>query len=415
MTATAGRGEFDVCIAVMNINEDGKITLLDEDGNELVQPRAQGPITASLVDPDGGVTGITWEWDRSQLNPPFTDDDDITDPMSDTYTPTNADTSFFLRVTATYMDAKNDAEDTDDRTAVATAPYAVLEVLDEKQEPVFPQADIEVEVAENSPSTTYVGEAIDEAVDPDKGTTLTYSLVGDDAALFDLVPDTRQIVVARPLPNDEDPPDMWYKVDLNHEDKNSYTVMLKASDGALSDTLMVTITVTGRNEAPSTPVEATGAVTTPGNNAPEFPAATDTREVAENTATGTDIGAPVMATDADEDDTLTYMLGGADMASFAIDMDTGQIMTKEPLDYETKASYTVTVTASDGTDEAMVTVTITVTDVDEPVVAGDIDGNGMISKTEVITAFRAYVAGQYTKTQIIAIFRQYVADAASSQ
>ena len=31
-----GRGEFDVCIAVMNIDEDGKITLRDEDGNELV-------------------------------------------------------------------------------------------------------------------------------------------------------------------------------------------------------------------------------------------------------------------------------------------------------------------------------------------------------------------------------------------
>ena len=31
--------------------------------------------------------------------------------MSATYTPTNADTSFFLRVTATYMDAKNDAID----------------------------------------------------------------------------------------------------------------------------------------------------------------------------------------------------------------------------------------------------------------------------------------------------------------
>ena len=26
--------------------------------------------------------------------------------MSDTYTPTNEDTSFFLRVTATYMDAR---------------------------------------------------------------------------------------------------------------------------------------------------------------------------------------------------------------------------------------------------------------------------------------------------------------------
>ena len=51
------RGEFDVCIAVMNIDEAGKITLRDKDGNELVQPHADGPITADLTDPDGGVTG----------------------------------------------------------------------------------------------------------------------------------------------------------------------------------------------------------------------------------------------------------------------------------------------------------------------------------------------------------------------
>ena len=59
-----GRGEFDVCIAVMNIDEDGKITLRDEDGNELVQPHAHGPITADLTDPDGGVTGVTWVWSK---------------------------------------------------------------------------------------------------------------------------------------------------------------------------------------------------------------------------------------------------------------------------------------------------------------------------------------------------------------
>ena len=64
-----GRGEFDVCIAVMNINEEGKITLRDEDGNELTQPYAHGAITADLTDPDGGVTGVTWVWTRSQDDP----------------------------------------------------------------------------------------------------------------------------------------------------------------------------------------------------------------------------------------------------------------------------------------------------------------------------------------------------------
>ena len=38
--------------------------------------------------------------------------------------------------------------------------------------------------------------------------------------------------------------------------KNTYTVELKASDGALDDTITVTITVTDRNEAPSVPMAA---------------------------------------------------------------------------------------------------------------------------------------------------------------
>ena len=46
-------------------------------------------------------------------------------------------------------------------------------------------------------------------------------------------------------------------------------------------------------------------------------------------------------------DALTYGLGGTDAASFDIDTGSGQLMTLAALDYETKASYSVTVTASD--------------------------------------------------------------------
>ena len=156
---------------------------------------------------------------------------------------------------------------------------------------------------------------------------------------------------------------------MNHEDdkKNTYEVELKASDGALDDTIMVTITVTDRNEAPSLPMAASGAPT-PTDNAPEFPATeTGTRSVAENTAAGMNIGDRVMATDADADDTLTYTLGGADMASFDIEDTTGQLMTKAALDFETPADadmdndYEVTVTASDGNTAADATIPVTIT------------------------------------------------------
>ena len=60
--------------------------------------------------------------------------------------------------------------------------------------------------------------------------------------------------------------------------------------------------------------------------------------MAENTPAGEHVGAPVVATDADND-VLTYTLSGADMASFAIDSATGQLLTMDALDFETKASY----------------------------------------------------------------------------
>ena len=97
------------------------------------------------------------------------------------------------------------------------------------------------------------------------------------------------------------------------------------------------------------------------NNAPAFATAAATRSIAENTAAGMAIGAPVVATDADGD-SLTYTLSGADMASFAIVSTSGQLQTKAALDYETKTSYMVTVTASDsngGMDSIDVTINVT--------------------------------------------------------
>ena len=112
------------------------------------------------------------------------------------------------------------------------------------------------------------------------------------------------------------------------------------------------------------------------NTAPAFPAATAERMVAENTEAGEDVGGPVAATDDDTGDTLTYTLGGTDMASFDIDDATGQITDGmgTMLDYEaTQNTYMVTVTVADAAGEMdMVTVTVTVTNVAElGMVSGD--------------------------------------------
>ena len=426
-----GRGEFDVCIAVMNIEEDGKVTLFGEDGVELVQPRAHGAITAVLTDPDGGVSGVTWQWARSQFDPPTSGDPtNIVDATSDTYTPSNTDTSYFLMVTAMYTDGAEDIT-AGPRTAVVTAMHAVLEVVDQKRPPVFPEETATEGiamrmVAENAPSTTFVGDHLPEAMDPDdpQGVGLTYTLEDSDndskdTAFFELF-------VVDPTPDDTTNDDarattqirvklhdMAHDLDHEAEGRNGmYEVVLKVTDGDLEDSVTVTIMVTDRNEAPSAPAEASDDAVTPppdDNNAPEFAAATDTRRVVEGTAAGENIGAPVAATDADTDDTLAYTLGGDDAANFAIDGATGQLSTAIIIpDAATQATHEVTVTADDGNGgEASVDVTITVIGG----VLGDTSGDGSISRAEIIAAYRAYVNdGLYIRAEIIGIYRQYVAD-----
>ena len=105
---------------------------------------------------------------------------------------------------------------------------------------------------------------------------------------------------------------------------------------------------------------------------------TGKREIPENSDADTPVGARFVVMD-DDDDVLTYSLGGRDAASFTIDQDDpvtdqddqdegGQINVKDgtKLDREMKDTYMVRVIATDpGGLEASMDVTITVTDVNE--------------------------------------------------
>ena len=113
----------------------------------------------------------------------------------------------------------------------------------------------------------------------------------------------------------------------------------------------------------------------PDNTAPEFPdqdldtsgdqSDTAMRSVDENTDAGKPIGEVVDAGD-DNGDMLLYTLGGADMASFDIDRESGQLEAKAKLDFETEDEYTVTVTATDPSGATdTITVTIMVNDKNE--------------------------------------------------
>ena len=156
-----------------------------------------------------------------------------------------------------------------------------------------------------------------------------------------------------------------------------------------------------------------GSTGTSGNNAPVFSVATLTRSAPESTEAGTNIGAAILAaTDADGDP-LTYTMEGTDAASFAFDASTRQIKTLLALDVEVKASYSVTIKVSDGTDSDTVVVTITVTDVVEEgpslLEMYDANDNNRIDKDEVIAAIRDYLdEGAPSKAQIIEIIKLYL-------
>ncbi len=99
---------------------------------------------------------------------------------------------------------------------------------------------------------------------------------------------------------------------------------------------------------------------------PDFGTDATTRSAPENSSSGTEVGTPVAAVDPNGD-TLAYTLDGPDRDLFAIDGN-GQITVgrRTLLDYETLATYTLTVTATDpDNNAATLDVTITITDEEE--------------------------------------------------
>ncbi len=242
-----------------------------------------------------------------------------------------------------------------------------INVTDVNEAPVFSDGTTTTRaIAENVGANINIGTAV-KATDPDTDDSLTYTLGGTDAALFAIDDKTGQLKT---------------KSALDYETKTSYTVTVSVSDGSLEDEITVTINVKDLDETPS-------------NIAPVFTEGDDaTRSIAENTAADTNIGTPIAATDADSE-TLAYVLSGTEASSFSIDDETGQLKTSGALNYETKDSYTVTVTVSDGSQNDTITVTINVTNANEaPVFAATNDTALTIAEntaagTDIGTAFTA--------------------------
>ncbi|MGH6649416.1 DUF4347 domain-containing protein, partial [Aquabacterium sp.] len=198
-----------------------------------------------------------------------------------------------------------------------------------------------VNVAENSTAVTTV--VATDAVDQ----TLVYSISGGaDAALFAINSSTGVLSFIG-APNFEAPGDSGAN--------NVYDVVVMVSDGYLTDTQSLAITVTDLNDNPPV-ITSNGGGSSASIN------------VAENsTAVAT-----VVATDADAGSTFTYSIsGGSDSAKFSINASTGVLTFlvapnhENPTDTGANNVYDVIVRVSDGVNADTQALAITVTDVDE--------------------------------------------------
>ena len=190
--------------------------------------------------------------------------------------------------------------------------------------------------------------------------------------------------------DDTDTPDIDGWTSIGGASSSVYTPALDDVGRCLRATATYTDNIAGTPEQLTAEqltatTEAAVQVSNPANTAPQFVGQSGraSRMVVENTAAGQDIGTPLSAHD-DDGDLLIYTLGGADAVSFAIARNNGQLKTKAPLDYETRRSYAVEVTATDPSGAAeSILVTIGVINENEP---AQITGTSAIDFAENGTA-----------------------------
>lgn len=196
--------------------------------------------------------------------------------------------------------------------------------------------DQSLSVAEDATLGTSIGTVV--ASDPDVGDVITYAIIaGNTGNLFVIDPDTGEITLNGPL---------------DFETQASYPLTVEVTDRrGLTDTGVVTISVTDVNEPPTVP--------------------TQTFTVFEKSAVGTNVGT-VNVVDPDIGQSKTFsILSGNVGSAFAINSSTGEITVNNSaaVDYNSIQSFSLIVRVIDGGTPSLTatgTVTIDVLQVNLP-------------------------------------------------
>ena len=152
----------------------------------------------------------------------------------------------------------------------------------------------------------------------------------------------------------------------DYETKSSYSATVSASDGTNSTDQNITVEINNLND-----------------NLPSFTSSASFSADENQTAIGT-----VTATDADGD-TITYSISGSEIT---INSSSGVLTFVTAPDYETKSSYSATVTASDGTNSTDQNITVEINNLNENENAPQITSSASFSADENQTAIGTVTA-----------------------
>ena len=308
-----------VTINVGNLDETGTVSLDSQ------TPQAGSVLSASLSDPDGGVSGATWSWAGSADGTDWTA---ITGASAQTYTPSDDDVGRYLQATVSYTDGQGSG-----KSASAGTASAVTAAPPPEPEPPQITAGPVIISSPESGDTYGKDQAIVVAVTFSEAVTVSGQprvrlAVGQRHrwARYDHARQDGTVLV------------FAYKVKGNDQDADGISIgadQLGLNRGSIEDgdgnaavlshpalAAQAGHQVDGSQEAP-----ADGQEHPHTNSQPAFAADTLTINLEEYLEVGQSVGSPVAATDADGD-ALTYTLQGRDYLVLNINRGTGQLLVR---------------------------------------------------------------------------------------
>ena len=352
--------------AVANVNDanTGTPTLSGTQAEDETLTVDASPLTGNDED---GMTGssYTYQWQRCTSNT-ASSCSDVSGSTSTTYLLGQADTDKFIRAGVSYVDDYSTTE------TVYSAFTSQIGNINDAPNAGADQTGALTEDASTSTVSNTVG-----ASDPDTGDVLSYS-ASSSTGTYGTFAVTSQGVWTYTLDNNDAD---TTALDANDQVTDAFTITV--SDDAtpsLSDTMTVTITITGANDAPSAGSDQTGSVT---------------EDASTTTATGT-----VSGTDADDSASLTYTPNtnsgtygsiAFSGASWTYTLDNSDADTTA-LDANDQVTDTFTVTVSDSVASDTMDIVITVTGANDAPSAGS-DQTGSVVEDASTSTVTGTVSG----------------------